>query len=325
MAIEPPFIGNLLSYLVILMLLFILYYSFEWRKIENRIANQPELNQPIRQETQKKGKENQTIYSIHDPPTFYMSIVILNTKIDIDMLKYIEKIDFIMTNKLENDPSKTFEIIVAFLPQENSDYLQETLIQLSKQKNYIRFFKILPNYGYNAIFYRGVARSRGKYVFVINADDNLDMDDIEKYFEAQESISSSSNDYSMIIGRFSKSNDEYEYPSNLCEFLEAVRCYILNFYNIQDEYFIHSNSVMYSRETARMILANMQVDGLAYIEESLLLCKKSAIYTSLVQLKAKDNHWPITSLQRIEGIFDIFRTILFYYTGLYPIKFPTRR
>ncbi|KAK8897168.1 dolichyl-phosphate beta-glucosyltransferase [Tritrichomonas musculus] len=210
--LQPPFIVDILCYLIIIALIYLVYYSFNLRKeilnskFDQLLHKAPPVvatkSLPQPQLTNSAGKlhfyiepspipgENVPFPSIYSQPELSLSIVVPVRDMQDTIINTLEQIQIYFSKKQEmSNNNFTYEVIVVDMLSTDNTY--SVVYDYALQNHEFRILKIPVDFCLNYSLLISAARIRGKLLFIYIPQENLPVD---IYSKLEQKVASAKED-----------------------------------------------------------------------------------------------------------------------------------
>ena len=352
---EPPFIADLISYLLLIILVYLFIYSIDLRKRFNRklkteeeipkkrVSYEEEIDQNSNEkkdEDEKSApneKKTPQIFiepspipdqkipfpSIFQDPELTLSVVVPVANMEFQILALLHSILSFFNEKKMRNPDFSFEIIIIDCLSTDETYNITYEFALSNPE--IRILKIPFVVSFNAAVLAGLTRTRGKYIFLYLPFEKIPIEQYNQFEEMIESSAYNNNEY-VIVGCYDyKKEKEMEttyYRTLLSQFLEYITNYLtLLFIDIDETICYHYNSFICTREAGRIIFNTIKIPGMAFYEELIVIADKAKIPLIPVQISSEISPtYLISSLSRLDTFVALLQSLFFYKTEIWSVN-----
>ncbi|OHT16860.1 hypothetical protein TRFO_41523 [Tritrichomonas foetus] len=334
---EPPFIANLLSYLLIIALLYLFYYSLNLRKellqrqknmantqkkpTTNAQKNAPPLNPKHIFYIEPSPIQGQKIPfpSIHNPEEVTLSVVIPVNNLQHLILNMLEVIQIYFSKKQASTPDFTYEVIIVDCMSTDETY--SIAYDFALQNPEFRICQIPFNVSFNTAILIGCIRTRGKFIYLYLQHERIPIEEYERFekklysgLKYQRSVA--------VFGCYDKSFEEGKYYRTLLSlFLEYLTSKFSLFLDIKDDLHHHFGTMLVTREAGRILFPNMRIPGVGFDEELLVIADVTNVLIKRAHLPMENRALlTASSVDQLDILFTLIQSLLAYKTGLWKIS-----
>ena len=326
---DPPLFAQALSVFLILCLVFLLFYSFRLRQlILHPQAKAPVLPLAPEKPTQTQPLQKRTDYLIEPSPIPGQRIPFpllsegapeLDLSVVIPVRNPGKGIVQVLTRFVDHFSQRqkfSFEIVLVDICSHDST--RADCIAFAKNHKEVRVLHIPSKVRMNVAVATGIARTRGRLVYVFNVSDGVLIEDYEAY-EAK--INPFSDGMALVCGNWKDSDEDplvLRSTLNIC--LEWLSNYIMGF-AIKERQCKHALTFLMTRKFVAVLAATLRLQTERYDMETLVIAAKTGTRIKTVKLKAKDpRKHKLDSLDRTDDVICASQVVFMYYTGLWKVR-----
>lgn len=307
---EPPFIANLLSYILIAALIFLFVYSLIIRK-EDSAPKVPILDRPLNTINTDSFVEYDTgrcpdfeqrkAATINDKPAVFLTMIIPSKNADSSLICYLEKIILFLNDKTYNGQKYPFEVILPIDPL--NEQILSLIYDFGRQFKELRIFKAAHKYSLTGLVNRSINHTRGSFILILNPRDKLEICDIDRYLNQINPIESPRG---FVVSGTWKPTINPRYNSTLCWFLDCCEKLCAEFGRITPDLVNHCHTILITREAAKWFNINFLGNSQSFDTEILMLATKMKINVTKIALDAESPYFGIYSTERFINLADVF-------------------
>jgi hypothetical protein len=321
MAASPaPLIGNVLSYILILLMIYLLFYSIEIkRKGLNLDTLPPEVPPPApRPEPPKSGP---ALFYIEPSPVPgqqipYPTISQFDPDRDLSIVIPIHDFEWGIADLLNSiltyftNQMLTFEILVVDIC--SLDHTRDRVLEIASQTDKLRLLTIPYLLSSSSACLIGATRTRGASVFLFNTDDQIS---IESFPLFHEQLLRPINP-TIVIGCWLATRSQDILRSTLNVWLEVITSAVLRLAGVRYRASDHCRSFLMTREAVRSIFSQISVVTQEYDIEILVAAARSGVEMRTAVLgTANPRVDSVSSINRLDQLWVALVTLVSYTIG----------
>ena len=321
---EPPLIANLLSYILLLGLVYLLLYAIQLRQ-----KKEPELPLTNNSENVSEVRQNPAPLELFIEPSplpgqniHYPTLAEAPAELDLSIVIPVRNPGPAITDILQQfithfseRPNFRYEILVVDLF--SRDTTRTDCIQFAQDHKVVRVMHIPMRCLMSTGVILSLLRTRGKWVYLYNLLDKLPIEVFDIY-ESKMVHSVNQGKHVLVCGSWAEPKEPVDNElftrSTLNIVMEWLEHWLLGFL-LKDEICHHARTFLMTREAADIIGSTLHIPEERYDLELLIIAAKTKMVMKTAKLEFEDRYKSsLVSWQRIDSVVEIIVGIFMYYT-----------
>lgn len=337
---DAPFIGNLLAFILFLILIYITLYALYLR------LNPPRPIPASQQNIQPKFSQAKTALPVMQndslPSIFQndasglldISIVMVlqprfNPYYSCQIYKDVHSVFNDILNYFQNKNTSYEVLIIAKndnLNQDNSsassnisDINYQDIREFTFQNPEFKILNVTTN-TFNRAWQLASIHTRGRLIFNFSPYEDIPFDIISKYIHKIQSGRRRGNEV-LVLGSWKPRTNDEIFQTNLSLFSDYIINYLISYLDIKPSGYHHCFSFMMTREAAISILSNLMQFNSFFFSESLIIADSLKMIIKVLKLDQTDDAViERPSINKLDEILTFSLSLIMYKSNYWKIR-----
>jgi hypothetical protein len=320
---EPPFIGNLLSYILLALLIYLLYYSYRYRDSTSESADLPGVARPKGSCASAPEPPRQRVEFYIEPSPIegqkipFPSIYNIDEELDLSIVVPVKNCASKLSDYLqpisEYFAGRTFTYEIIVVDCCSSDGTHANALTYANEHQFVRVLRISRWTAASTAIMVGCTRTRGRWIFLYNPGDGIDVAEFAAFETKLRSLLPFSRE-ALVAGAWRAAPEDFSIlRSTFNIWLQWLTERFLSLAGVKESACKHARTFLMTRPAAQLMFSLLKLSVTCYDHEILVLAARIGMEVKSAKLNAANPYrYDTPSEERLDEIIVVAQALLTY-------------